>query len=260
MCRVVLTLSALLLPWGLAFSQPQAPPAAPPGGDQRLDAYLQKWEREMANVQTLAAQLNRVEKDPVFKSTQKYTGYAQYMKVRSGSRTDNLATLEMRPEGKPEIAEKIVITGAYLYQFQPARKEIQAIALPQPQVGGVSDDNLMSLLFGVKAAEARRRYELKLTNEDQYYIYVSITPRNQQDKADFQRARLVLNKDTFLPRQLWFEQPNGGEVTWDIPAIKSGVQLRREDFDAPKPPPDWKMLQVQRNSDMPPKMIRGGQP
>jgi len=68
----------------------------------------------------------------------------------------------------------------------------------------------------------------------------------------------VLNKDTFLPRQLWFEQPNGSEVTWDIPAIRAGVQVNRADFDAPTPPPGWKMVQMPRNADLPPKVIRSG--
>ncbi len=170
-------------------------------------------------------------------------------------RAVNLATLEMSQEGKPDIADKIIVTGTFIYQFSPATKEIHATPIPQQQ-GRVAEDNLMSLLFGVKAEEARRRYELKLSNEDQHYIYVSVTPRNQQDKADFQRARLVLNKDTFLPRQLWFEQANGGEVTWDIPAIQAGLQLNRNDFEAPQVPNGWKMVQVPRNPEAPARIIR----
>ncbi len=250
MRRVVLILSALFLFCGLARSQPAAPPPAAPA-DRQLDDYLLRWEQEMAKVKTLAAQLVRVEEDPVFKQTQKYVGFAQYMKVGSGNRTNNLATLEMRPENGKEISEKIVITATHLFQFQPARKEITAIALPQPKEGQLADDNLIALLFGVKATEARRRYELKLTSDDKFYIYVSITPRAQQDKAEFQRARLVLNKDTFLPRQLWFEEATGRKVTWDIPAIRANVQLRREDFDAPNPQPPWKMIQGNRADGMP---------
>ena len=164
----------------------------------------------------------------------------------------------MSRENQREIAEKFVCTGTFLYQFSPAKREIHAIELPRREGGQVADDNFLTLLFGVKAAEARRRYDLKLSNEDQYYIYVDVKARNEQDKADFQRARIVLNKDTFLPRQLWFEQPNSSEVTWDIPRIESGVRLNRADFDAPTPPKDWKLIQEPRTT-VAPRAIRSNQ-
>jgi TIGR03009 family protein len=256
MRQVALIVSALLLTCVRASAQ--APAAPPSPADQQLDRYLQRWELEMQKIQTLAAQLNRIEKDTTFNTTQKFVGYAQYMKAGNGPTAVNLASLEMRQEKSSEIAEKFLCTGTFLYQFSPAKREIRAFDLPPPKQGAVADDNFLTLLFGVKAAEARRRYELKLTNEDQYYIYVSIAPRNPQDKADFQRARIVLNKDTFLPRQLWFEQPNGSEVTWDIPNIRSGVQLNRADFDAPTPPAGWKLIQVPRTEGTP-RAIRSNQ-
>ena len=260
MRRVALILSALLLTCVSAPGQtPPAPPVATPSpADQKLDQYLQRWEQEMQKIQTLYAQLIRIEKDTTFNTTQKYVGAARYMKSGTGPSTLNLATLEMSRENQREIAEKFVCTGTFLYQFSPAKREIHAIELPRREGGQVADDNFLTLLFGVKAAEARRRYDLKLSKEDQYYIYVDVKARNEQDKADFQRARIVLNKDTFLPRQLWFEQPNGSEVTWDIPAIQNGVRLNRADFDAPTPPRDWKLIQEPRTTGAP-RAIRSNQ-
>jgi TIGR03009 family protein len=250
---VALTLTAHLLASALAFCQA-------PADDPRLTNYLKRWEQEMSRIQTLAAQLNRTEKDTTFNTTQKFVGYAQYMKSGTGPTAVNLATLEMRPENKrDEIYEKFVITPAFLYQFQPSKKEIQAFALPKPKEGQVGEDNFLTFLFGMKAEEARKRYDLKLTNEDQNYIYVTILPRNPQDKADFSKAQIVLNRDTFLPRRLWFEASNGSETTWDIPAIRSGVQVNRQEFDAPTPPAGWKLIQMPKNTEGPPKVIRSGQ-
>jgi TIGR03009 family protein len=257
-----LVLTALLLAGGFAAAQnpPAQPtqPAQPAQGDQRLDEYLKRWESEMQKVQTLAAQLNRIEKDTTFNTTQKYTGYAQYLKTGTGQSAQNLAMLEMKQDGKQEMHEKWICTGAYLYHMNPAQKEIKAYDLPKKPGGQVADDSFLSFLFGMKAAEARRRYDLKLDREDQYYIYVNITPRFPQDKADFQRARIVLNKDSYLPRQLWFEAPNGSETTWDIPAIRSGVQVNRVDFDSPKTPQGWKLTHVPANAESAPT-IRSGQ-
>jgi TIGR03009 family protein len=246
-------LTALLLAAAPAAAQaPPMPQPQPQQAPNALDNYLLRWEQEMQKVQTLAAQLVREEKDPQFNTAQKFVGYAQYMKTGAGPNALNLAMLEMRPEGKNEISEKFVCTGTYLYQFVPSAKEVRAHELPKPQPGQVANDNFLSFLFGMKADEAKKRYELRLVREDQNYIYVEIAPRFAQDKADFKRARIVLSRDTFLPRQLWFEQPTGTDVTWDIPAIRAGVQVNRADFDAPKPPPGWKLVAVPHGQEAPP--------
>jgi TIGR03009 family protein len=262
MRRLSVALAALVLSAGVARAQQQQPPAAAPADPaaaQALDRHLLRWEQEMQRVQTLAAVLNRIEKDKTFETVQKYSGYAQYLKAGAGPTALNLAMLEMRHEGKSDIAEKFICTGTFLYQFLPAQKEIRAYELPKPRPGQVAEDNFLTFLFGLKAAEAKRRYDLRLVKEDQWYVYVEINPRAPQDRADFQRARLVLNKDNFLPRQLWFEQPNGSEVTWDIPRIQVNAALNRADFDKPRTPPGWRLTEVPRSGDVKPRVIRGGQ-
>jgi TIGR03009 family protein len=248
-----LVLTGLLLAAGRVPAQGGKPAA--PAADA-LDKHLTRWEQKMRAVTTLSAQINRVDKDKVFASTQKLSGVAQYMKAGSGKDAANLAMLELKLDGKADIAEKFVCTGAFLYQFAPAQKEIRAYELPKPKPGQVAEDNFLSFVFGMKAEEAKRRYVLKLAKEDTWYIYVEIAPRFPADRAEFQRARLVLNKDTFLPRQIWFEHANGNEVTWDIPRIQTGVSLDRRTFDAPKAPPGWKLVQVPRTP--PPRVVRPG--
>jgi TIGR03009 family protein len=235
----VMVLAVLLAAGGAARAQGPAGAA-----DAKLNQYLLKWEQAMAKIQTLSASINRIDKDKVFQSTKTLSGVAQYMKSGAGPTALNLALLELKEARKTEAAEKFVCTGAYLYQFLPAQKEIKAYELPRPRPGQVADDNFLSFLFGMKAEEAKKRYKLSLAKEDKFYVYVDIVPRNAQDRADFTRARLVLNTDTFLPRQLWFERGNSNETTWDVPALKTGVSLDRRNFDAPKPPAGWKLVPV----------------
>src|SRR5205823_6200617 len=97
---------------------------------------------------------------------------------------------------------------SYLLRWEESMKKLNRLA----------EDSSLAFLFGMKAAEAKTRYELKLHNVDANYVYVDVVPRNAVDRADFTKARLVLNKDTFLPRQLWFEH-TGGEVLWDMPNV-----------------------------------------
>jgi TIGR03009 family protein len=219
-----------------------APAAAAPADGKALDDHRDKWEGAMKKVETLGAQLTRVTKDPTWDQVEKVMGVAYYMKTGSGPSAQNLALLELKLEGQKEPKEKFICTGTFIYQFVPEQKEIRYYELPKPTPGQVAEDNLLSLLFGMKAADAKRRYELKLAKEDTYYIYVDIAPRSAADKSDFQRARLVLNKSNYLPRQLWFEHANKSEVMWDIPNLQVGMRLERKYFDAPTAPPGWKTV------------------
>lgn len=232
--------------------QPQQPPAQQPAAapaDPKLDGYLQRWEQEMKNISTLAIECSRIDNNKTFQYTDKFVGSAKYMKP-------NLAVLEMRKADKPEVFEKFICTGTFLYQYAPQQKEIRAHQLPPRKEGQVGEDNVLSFLFGMKSDEAKRRYDLRLEKEDQYYIYLKVFPRFPADKADFQEARLVLNKDNFLPRQLWFVHPNGDETTWDLPKVQSNIQLNRNDFTTPQVPKDWKMVQVPKTGDVPPRVYR----
>ncbi len=263
-----LTLTALLLMAAGLHAQQSAPPSA--GGLQirpapsaavldpahsRLDAVLKEWEEHMKRVETLSALCTRTTVDKVLKDTEVFEGTAQYIKP-------DLFIVEMKQKGKPERYEKWICTGTFLYEFLPQDKLLRAHQLPPAKAGQLPQDSFLPFLKGMKADEAKARYDLTLKKEDQWWIYVQITPRFPEDKADFQSARLVLSSQTFLPRELRFTQPNGNEVIWDIPKIQSGVRLNRVEFTAPKAPAGWKtqMIPLQAagspRDDVPPRVIR----
>lgn len=254
-----LTLASGLLvaPLALAQQPSAAPPAAPPAAavPSRLDTLLVRWEQEMKSIQTLAAQCNRIETDKVNGSSEIYVGSAKYMRP-------NLAVLEMTKKNNPQVGEKFICTGTLLYEIRPQNKVMRIHELPPPQAGQIADDSFLSFLFGMKAEEAKRRYDMTLVKEDQWYFYLEIVPKLPADKADFQRARMVLNNKTFLPRELWFEQPNGNETKWDIPELSSSAKLTKNDFTPPTPPKDWNVVRVPRaeavppRQDVPPRIVR----
>jgi TIGR03009 family protein len=234
---------------------PQTPPAAaalPPQpaldpAHNPLDAFLINWEASMKKVDSLLAEnCSRTEDNKTFQVVKVYVGKAEYVKP-------NLAMLEMYQKNKPEEFEKFVLTGTTLYVYKPQQKEIQSQELP------ASGDNFLSFLFGMKAEDAKRRYDLKLAKDDQWYVYIDIGPRLDQDKADFRRARMVLNKDNFMVRQLWFEQANSDTVTWDFPKITVGARLNPTDFAKPTPPQGWKLVPAPRQ-EQPVIRGQGGKP
>jgi TIGR03009 family protein len=184
-----------------------------------------------------------------------FAGKALYMKP-------NLAVLEMQNKANPQKYEKFLCTGTFLYQWVPSSKVINVYELPKPQPGQQAQNDFLSFFFGMKAEEAKQRYDLKLIKEDQWYVYIEVLPKLAADKADFAKARLVLNQNTFLPRQVWFEQVNGNEVMWDLPKAQRDLPVDRNEFMAPgKLPPDWNMVKVPRaeppaGSNLKPSVIR----
>ena len=251
-----LTLAGLLLAGTAARAQAPAAPAPLDPAHNRLDQLLLRWEREIGNIKTLQAKCKRETKDKTFGDTDVSTGYAKYMKP-------NMALLKMDKEGKPGVFEEYICNGQYLYEYVPSNKLIRVHELPPPKPGQVADDNFLAFLFGMRAEEARQRYDMKLTKEDENWTYILLVPRYPADKADFQRAELVLSSKTFLPARLWFEQPNGNEITWELREIdSSGSQVTANDFAKPALPAGWKMEMVPRvaqappRKDLPPRVIR----
>ncbi len=261
-----LALSALLLAAApLAAQPPKTPPATPPAPPaapaaqpaDALDGYLTQWQQTMEGVQALSATLKRTVKDQTTDTEKHSTGFTKYLRIASGGTTQNLALLQMTPEGQKDFSERFVCSGAFLYQFIPSEKEIVAHEIPTPKSGQVSDDNFLSFLFGMKKEDAKARYDLKLDHTDANYIYVTILPRYAADKVDFQQAQIVLFKDTLFPRRLWFKEPNNTETTWDVLQIKNNdTSIDRREFDAPTPPKDWKLIAAPKDSETPPRVVR----
>jgi TIGR03009 family protein len=224
-----------------------AQPAAPAGPAKTIDQHLAAWETRMKEVSSLKMEaIERIDKDVTFKVVNQWIGEAKYSKP-------NLASLWLVRKDKREIFEKWICSGAAIYQYVPAEKKIVIHQMPAKKDGAVSDENFLGFMFGMKADDAKKRYGLQISagkENDPYYVYMDIKPREDRDKADFEVARLVLHKDSYLPRQLWFRHPNGDETTWNIPQAKSGVAIERKEFMAPDPPKGWSMVQGLKPTDV----------
>jgi TIGR03009 family protein len=242
--RARLILPALL--WTTAWvSAQQTPPVT--DANAQLDAVLAGWEKTMTSIRSLQAECERTTVDKVFGTQEVFRGSAKYLKgpgAGQGSRA-SLELYKLTPQGpSPTIFEKYICTGTYLYEYAPANKVVRVHDLPQAKPGQISDDNFLSFLFGMKALEAKQRYQLNLTPPpDKFYYYIEIQPKLAQDKADFTKAQLVLLRDTLLPRRVWFHQPNGNTTTWDFPQVHQNVNIPPTVFE-PKTPQGWKTDRV----------------
>lgn len=232
----------------LLLAQGQAAPlqTPPAQASSELDMVLGGWEKAMSSLDSLVAQCTRTEINKVYQAKDIYEGSAKYLRTKQGS----LASLEMKKHNRPEVFERYLCTGTYFYQFVPQQKEVRVHDMPKPKQGQVADNNFLQFLFGMKAVEAKLRYEMTFVPppaNDQWYYYIDIRPRTAADKVDFTRARLVLLRSNFMPRQLWFEEPNGNEIIWDFPRITANQEISLQEFAPPQLPEGWRYVRVPSN-------------
>ena len=142
----------------------------------------------------------------------------------------------------------------------PASQVIQIHQLPPPKNGQMADDNFLSFISGMKAVDAKKRYVLKMLAPpagDTWYNYIEVLPRENMDKADFSRARLVLTIATGLPRQLWFQEPNGNTVTWEFDKIQTNVGVPAANFERPTAlEKGWTFQPMAAQPAGPPRVVR----
>ena len=198
--------------------QPVQPLLGQPEANPRLDALLAQWEAKMTGIKSLKAQIARETESKAFRVKEVMVGNAYYQ-------APNLARLELKLPANPNKFECIVCSGQFTYQYVPEAKQIRVYDLGPAKKGQLSEDNFLSFLIGMKAADAKSRYILKLVKEDANYIYIEVKPRDPRDMADFSLAQLALTQKTFLPRMLIYTAGNGDVATWNIPSLEVDTGL-----------------------------------
>jgi TIGR03009 family protein len=255
--KVAFVVACLLLAGSSLLSQPPAPPfqPQPPADDPRLDALLTRWEKETANCQSMRIELTCTRKNNVFNRTETLTGEAKFLKLPK----DYGVRLELKSPDNPNRYEKYICTGGYIYVYRPEEKLIHIYTLPATQSGQLPDDGALPFLFGMKAETAKKRYQMKITNQTDWYTYVEVLPNFPRDKADFTYARLaILNKETkvlgqHMPREIYWVEPNNIEVKWVITNLQRDVagSVQREEFVKPTLPAGWQWKQEAITSNPP---------
>lgn len=206
----------------------------------RLDYLLTQWEQKMKGITGLEAAVTRTETDAVDKSVKSFQGVAKFLRP-------DRALLYLKKTDNPNLYEQYIFTGTFLYEYRPQSKQLRIHEMA-PKPGQVFEDSFLNFLFGMKAIEAKQRYNLSLAKEDEHYVYIFVDPINPVDRAEFSKARLVLWKSTFLPRQLEFETPNHDVIKWDIPSANANAKLTAADFSPPQAPKDWQTQRIPRQT------------
>lgn len=208
--------------------------------NNRLDQLLLQWEQKMQGVQSLFARIKKTETDGIAKTSVESVGYLKFSKP-------DRADLYVQRSNNQQVYERFLCTGNNLFEFLPKQKLIRVHALPQRAPGQpLVDNSFVGFLAGMGAAEAKRRFEMTLLKEDEWYAYIEVKPIRPEDKVEFSKARLALLKSTMMPKEMQFVPPDGNPIKWDIQSMDLNSQIAATDFAPPqlKQFPGWQMQQM----------------
>jgi TIGR03009 family protein len=232
----------------LGQGAPQVPTPVPQAAQGQLDQILNSWEQVTRQVTAFEAVCNRTRTSFRFGTIEKYEGNLRLLKAEP-----NLlyASLEMHRKEDAAVFEKLILNDRGLWAYDSTAKVINLLELPKRV--GIFDNTPIALVCGMKAIDVKNRFEINLKGQDANYIYLEVLPRTDGDKGNFSKIRLTLIKGSYLPRQLWWQQPNQDEVMFDLPRVDSRANhLRPGDFASPQPPPPgWQIALPRAPGKMP---------
>jgi TIGR03009 family protein len=251
----LIAVSALAVP---LFAQQQPPAGEQPMTKQEADylnAVLMAWEKSMTDLRSFVTEVDRESLDKALQAKDHYKGFALFLKAnvkgdQSRARLEMAKIIKTKdgPKASPDIFEKYICTGTYLYEYVPASKVIRVHDMPQANKPGQGpQQSFLSFIFGMGAAQAQARYDMRPVfskTPDPNYHYIRVKPKMVQDKNDFAEARLSLYKANNLPAQIWYLQPNGNEITWNFTNLKLDKDIPLNWFQ-PDQPKGWSIQRVQ---------------
>ncbi len=217
--------NAAAAPKGNVAAAPQ--PAAPAAPDPRMEIILKNWETSSAKIKSLHGKHIRSRSNSVFGTDARATGKF-YFEAPDKGRIDltgkppakgDASSLTTK-EGKPytwiaDRDEKWVCDGKQILVINDAEKQYESIPLPEEMRGKNIIESPLPFLFGMKAADAKKRFQMELIGYDPKTRVAQITaiPLQNRDAQNFIRAEIHLDTMTYLPKYVALTDPAGTIVT-----------------------------------------------
>jgi TIGR03009 family protein len=243
----------------------QQPPAQKAQAAQQfppeaMDALLAGWEGQSAKLQTLEVDIYRIDKDPDWGDEAHFEGhaafkspdlaYVDYRKVKMQSKPDpnvkgktivTPVTKNGRPESKP--FETILCTGAEVWHYRWDVTQIIVWDLDKDARRRALDEGPLPFLFHMKARDAKQRYAMFLSAQNDKYSVVEVKPLFKDDADVFSTAWVKLDRAYVFPMRIVLISPDGSkQQDFRLSNIKANNPVKKEYFVGVKPGgKNWKL-------------------
>lgn len=185
-----------------------APPAQPftltPAQQANVDRLLGDWEQRNLNVKTVTCKFERWEFDRVTNTRKYATGELNY------NTPDNAEYKVYDSDGN--VSEHWLCTGKSIFEFKHSEKTLVQRDLPPELQGKAIEDGPLPFVFNSNAAKLKQRYWMRLTAPPEGVtdqVWIEAFPKRREDKANFDRAELILNANEMLPMAVQLHMPGG---------------------------------------------------
>jgi outer membrane lipoprotein-sorting protein len=201
-----------------ADKTPPPPEAPPPAPNDALAAVLARWTKHAEELKSVVLHFEQTQNQRTYEGTLKYLQPDRFL-------------VEVRPKEGGELTERLIGDGKTVLEMLPQQK--QSLRTP------ASEQNLPVPLLVLQPDALGRRFEMRLVKVDDWYLYLSLTPRPAEKRVT--HARLVLNKQTGFVRQIWVQLPGNVTVTWDVLKMDTKIPLKADEFRIPELP-GWTVI------------------
>lgn len=213
-----------------------------------LEALLAAWERESAKIKKLDGKHYRWEYNSVFQVEKRSQGVF-YFEAPDKGRLDmkaiqpdkNARSSRTGSDGTPYTLQagadqRWICTGKEIFAIDDAAKTFEIFHIPQEDQGANIIQSPLPFLFGLKAADAKRRFDFLSYRIDPASktrgetVTLEIRPRLQRDAQNYSRATVILDGKRFVPLAVRLLDNAGTiETTYkfeDININSSGIGAR----------------------------------
>ncbi|MEK6258290.1 MAG: hypothetical protein AABP62_06680 [Planctomycetota bacterium] len=202
-----------------------------------LQKILDEWEKKSALIKSLHGRHTRVVYNLVFE-VEKLSEGKFYVETPDKGRIDLVGLSPQKGEvskrlgkkGEPfqlvaDRAEKWICDGIEIKMVNDAEKSYEVEDLPRHLRGTNIINGPLPFLFGMKAAEIKRRYHIELIPTKNIEVHtLRVVPRRLNDRDNYREAFVRLEKARFLPTAVKLVDPTGNlETVYTFTIARDGV-------------------------------------
>jgi TIGR03009 family protein len=217
-----------------------------------MEWLLGQWEKQSSLLKTLDVNILRIDNTPAWGDLEYYEGRAMF-------KSPNLAMIDFNkieqdankkpirdPATKKFVTkpyERIICTGTEVWQYRSDVQQVFIFPLEKNEQQKAIEEGPLPFLFNMRAADARKRYEMTLMSKDDTSYHVDIRPKIDVDKESFSQAFVRLDKNYLLPIRIVMISPDGkSEKDFRLSHMVPNKNVNEKNFEGKPLGPPWKVI------------------